>query len=47
MVKQGDDAVLKDFRAVYPPNFEGQIKVDGGKSYYSSRIGGKLAFSFG
>jgi hypothetical protein len=31
MVKQGEDAVLKDFRAVYPPNFEGQIKVDGGK----------------
>lgn len=47
MVKQGEDAVLKDFRAVYPPNFEGQIKVDGGKNYYSSRIQGKLAFSFG
>jgi hypothetical protein len=47
MVKKGDDAVLKDFRAVYPPNFEGHILVDGGKSYYSSRIGGKLAFSFG
>ena len=46
MAKQGDDAVLSDFRAVYPPNFEGQIKVDGGKSYYSSRIQGKLAFSF-
>ena len=47
MVKQGEDAVLKDFRAVYPPNFEGQILVDGGKNYYSSRIQGKLAFSFG
>jgi len=46
MVKQGDDAVLKDFRAVYPPNFEGQILVDGGKNYYSSRIQGKLAFGF-
>lgn len=46
MAKRGDDAVLSDFRAVYPPNFEGQIKVDGGKSYYSSRIQGKLAFSF-
>ena len=46
MVKQGEDAVLKDFRAVYPPNFEGQILVDGGKNYYSSRIQGKLAFGF-
>ena len=46
MAKKGDDAVLSDFRAVYPPNFDGQIKVDGGKSYYSSRIQGKLAFAF-
>ena len=46
MTKRGDDAVLSDFRAVYPPNFEGQILVDGGKSYYSSRIQGKLAFAF-
>jgi len=46
MSKKGDDAVLSDFRAVYPPNFDGQIKVDGGKSYYSSRIQGKLAFAF-
>ena len=46
MSKKGEDAVLSDFRAVYPPNFDGQIKVDGGKSYYSSRIQGKLAFAF-
>ena len=46
MTKNGEDAVLSDFRAVYPPNFEGQILVDGGKNYYSSRIQGKLAFSF-
>ena len=46
MTKRGEDAVLSDFRAVYPPNFEGQILVDGGKSYYSSRIQGKLAFAF-
>jgi hypothetical protein len=44
--KQGNDAVLKDFRAVYPPNFEGTIMLDGGKNYYSSRIGGKMAFYF-
>lgn len=44
MAKKGDDAVLTGFTAVYPPNFEGQVLMDGGKNYYSSRIGGKLAF---
>jgi hypothetical protein len=42
--KKGNDAVLKDFRAVYPPNFQGVVKLEGGKNYYSSRIGGKMAF---
>jgi len=44
MAKKGDDAVLQGFTAVYPPNFEGQVMMDGGKNYYSSRISGKLAF---
>lgn len=42
--KKGNDAVLKDFRAVYPPNFQGVVKLEGGKNYYSSRVGGKMAF---
>lgn len=42
--KKGNDAVLKEFRAVYPPNFQGVVKLEGGKNYYSSRIGGKMAF---
>jgi hypothetical protein len=46
MSKKGDDAVLTDFKSVYPPNFEGELKVDGGKNYYSSRVGGKMAFYF-
>ena len=46
MAKKGDDAVLQGFTAVYPPNFEGRVLMDGGKNYYSSRIGGKLAFFF-
>jgi hypothetical protein len=46
MAKKGDDAVLQGFTAVYPPNFEGRVLMDGGKNYYSSRIGGKLAFYF-
>lgn len=44
MTKQGNDAVLSGFRAVYPPNFTGLLKMDGGKNYYSTRIAGKLAF---
>jgi hypothetical protein len=43
--KSGNDAVLKDFRAVYPPNFQGKVMLEGGKNYYSSRIGGKMAFN--
>lgn len=46
MAKKGDDAVLTGFTAVYPPNFEGRVLMDGGKNYYSSRVGGKLAFYF-
>jgi len=46
MAKKGEDAVLQGFTAVYPPNFEGRVLMDGGKNYYSSRIGGKLAFYF-
>ena len=46
MGKRGDDAVLGAFTAVYPPNFEGKILLDGGKNYYSSRVGGKMAFGF-
>mgnify|MGYP003650386613 CR=1 FL=1 len=43
--KSGNDVVLKEFRAVYPPNFQGTVKLEGGKNYYSSRIGGKMAFN--
>ena len=46
MNKKGEDAVLTDFKSVYPPNFQGELKVDGGKNYYSSRVGGKMAFYF-
>ena len=46
MGKQGDDARVTGWNALYPPNFQGTIKLDGSKSYYSSRIGGKFAFGF-
>jgi hypothetical protein len=47
MGKRGDDAVLGQFQAVYPPNFKGKIWLEGGKNYYSSRVGGKMAFAIG
>lgn len=43
---KGDDVSVKGYQAVYPPNFQGTIGLDGGKNYYSSRIGGKFAFKF-
>jgi len=47
MGKKGEDAVLGDFKAVYPPSFTGKVWLEGGKNYYSSRIGGKMAFAIG
>ena len=43
---QGDDVVVTNYNAVYPPKFEGKIGLDGGKNYYSTRIGGKFSFKF-
>jgi hypothetical protein len=47
MGKDKDDAVLKEFKAVYPPSFTGKVWLEGGKNYYSSRVGGKMAFAIG
>lgn len=44
--KRGEDAIVNSFDAVYPPNFQGTIELDGSKNYYSSRIGGKFSFKF-
>jgi hypothetical protein len=44
MGKQGTDTMVSSWRAIYPPNFRGQVTIDGSKNYYSSRIGGKFAF---
>ena len=46
MGKMGDDARVTGWEAVYPPNFQGTVEIDGSKNYYSSRIGGKFAFGF-
>jgi hypothetical protein len=44
MGKSGQDARVTGWSAIYPPNFQGKIILDGSKNYYSSRIGGKFAF---
>ena len=46
MGKQGENARVTGWEAVYPPNFQGTVVLDGSKNYYSSRIGGKFAFGF-
>lgn len=46
MGKIGDSARVTGWDAVYPPNFQGRVVLDGSKNYYSSRIGGKFAFGF-
>jgi hypothetical protein len=47
MGKSKDDAVLGDFKVIYPPTFSGKVLLEGGKNYYSSRVGGKMAFAIG
>jgi len=44
--KKENDVVVTGYDAVYPPNFTGTIGLDGGKNYYSARIGGKFSFKF-
>jgi hypothetical protein len=46
MGKSGNDARVTGWDALYPPNFQGRVVLDGSKNYYSSRIGGKFAFGF-
>jgi hypothetical protein len=43
---KGDSTFVSNYKALYPPNFKGRVVLDGGKNYYSSRIGGKFAFKF-
>jgi len=47
MGKSKNDAVLGDFKVIYPPTFSGKVFLEGGKNYYSSRVGGKMAFAIG
>jgi hypothetical protein len=42
----GDDVAVTGFTSKYPPNFEGSILLDAGKSYYSTSINGRCAFGY-
>jgi hypothetical protein len=46
MKVQGQDAVVTGFRSIYPPNFEGTMIIDAGKSYYATMKPSKFAFGF-
>ena len=43
---KGQDTFVSEWKSVYPPQFEGRILLDSGKTYYSSRIGSKFTFKF-
>ena len=45
--KQGkNDVAVTSYDAVYPPNFQGTILLDNGKTYYGGVPKGKFAFKF-
>jgi len=46
MKVKGQDAVVTGFRSVYPPNFEGTMIIDAGKSYFATAKPSKFAFGF-
>jgi hypothetical protein len=43
----GNDVQITGFRSVYPPKFEGSIKLEAGKTYMSTGIKGKFVFKIG
>ena len=46
MKVRGQDDVVTGFRSIYPPNFEGTMIIDAGKSYYATMKPSKFAFGF-
>ena len=42
----GSGKSVTDFTAIYPPNFQGTIVLEAGKSYYASGINQKYVFDF-
>lgn len=44
--KDGDNVVVTRIDTIYPPNFKGTIRLDGGKNYTGNANTGKIAFLF-
>lgn len=44
--RDGDNVVVTRINTIYPPNFQGTIKLDGGKNYTGNANVGKIAFTF-
>jgi len=42
----GNDVHVTKLTSLYPPNFQGTVLLDAGKGYYSSGVGGKMAFAY-
>jgi hypothetical protein len=43
---QGNNVAVTGFSAIYPPEYNGTVYLDAGKSYFSSRISGKISFKY-
>lgn len=41
-----NDVLITQFNSVYPPNFDGTIFLNGGKTYTATKIFGKMAFKY-
>jgi len=41
-----DDCYVSGFRSVYPPRFSGRIILNGSKNYASTKVFGKIAFTY-
>lgn len=44
--KDGNNVAVTKINTIYPPNFTGTIKLDGGKNYTGNANIGKIAFAF-
>jgi len=44
--KKGNDVVVTNFKSLYPPNFQGTIKLVAEKSYSATGVIGKMSFSY-
>ena len=42
----GEDVHIYEFKAIYPPKFEGRVELDPGKTYMSTDVKGKFTFVF-